>query len=289
MKSLIQAIKEAKSSKTAIGHFNVSDTTTLKAIFEAAKSAQGGMPVVIGVSEGERKFIGVKQIAALVKSLREEHSYPIFLNADHTKTFEGIKEAVEAGFDAVMLDTSNLPLEENIKAVKEAISWVKEKNPEIVFEGEIGYLGGNSVLLDNLPEHFAESYTKPEEAEKFLNETGVDLLAISVGNVHGMLKNAPNPKLDINLIKTIADKLPVPLVLHGGSGISDEDFTAAIEAGICQIHINTELRKAWSDGVRESLNSNPDEVAPYKLLKLSFDKMKEITQNRLKLFAEMVK
>lgn len=285
MKTLKQYLQEAKQGKTAIGHFNASDITGLKAIFESAKELN--LPVVIGVSEGERKFIGVKQIALLVKSLRDEFNYPIFLNADHTKTFDGIKEAVEAGFDAVMLDTSELALEENIKAVKEAITWAKEKNPEIVFEGEIGYLGGNSALIDSLPENFSANYTKPEEAEKFFNETGVDLLAISVGNVHGMLKNISNPKLDIELIKTISEKLPVPLVLHGGSGISDEDFKLAIQAGISQIHINTELRVAWRRGIDEAIK-DVDEVIPYKLLKPSFDKIKEITQKRLKLFAGMV-
>ena len=149
MKKLIEYIKEAEHNKTAIGHFNISECAGLKGIFKAAQELN--LPVIIGVSEGEAGFIGYRRAAALVKSLREEYNYPIFLNADHTKSLEKIKEAVEAGFDAVLFDAGKSPFEENIKKTKEAVEYVKSVNPEILVEAELGYLGSSSVILKEIP------------------------------------------------------------------------------------------------------------------------------------------
>ncbi len=298
MKSLIEIIKQAENKKIAIGHFNVSDIVTFKAIFAAARELQ--LPVIIGVSEGEREFIGVRQIAALIKSLRaapyggeprlngrEEYDYPIYLNADHTKSLEKIKQALEAGFDAAVFDASEFPLEENIKKTKEVVEYVKSISPDFLIEGELGYIGSGSVLLKEIPAGAAikpEDLTKPEEAAQFIRETGVDLFAPAVGNLHGMFVNSPNPKLDIQRITEIKKVVGVPLVLHGGSGVSNEDFIKAIKAGISVIHINTELRLAWRKGIEEALSKNPNEIAPYKLLASAVQSVKEVIAARLKLF-----
>jgi len=285
MKSLIEVIKEAENKKVAIGHFNVSDIVGLKAIFEGARELQA--PVIIGVSEGEREFIGVKQIAALIKILKEEYSYPIYLNADHTKSLEKIKEVVEAGFDAAVFDASELSFEENIKKTKEAVEYAKSVNPDFLIEGELGYIGSGSVMLKEIPAGAAiksEDLTKPEDAAQFVQSTGIDLFAPAVGNLHGMFANSPNPKLDIQRIIEIKKAVSAPLVLHGGSGISDEDFVMAIKAGISVIHINTELRLAWRKGIEEALNKNPDEIAPYKLLPSAVESVKKVVADRIKLF-----
>ncbi len=285
MKTLKEIIQEAQNNKIAIGHFNVSDIAGLKAVFAAAQEVQA--PIIIGVSEGEREFIGVRQIAALVKSLCEEFDYPIFLDADHTHSLEKLKEVVEAGFDAAVFDGSKFTFEENIKKTKEAVEYVKSVNPNFLIEGEVGYIGSGSVLLQEIPAGAAikpEDLTKPEEASQFVKSTGVDLFAPAVGNLHGMLTNSPNPKLDIQRISEIKKAVNVPLVLHGGSGISDEDFMRAIKAGISIIHINTELRLAWRKGLEESLSKNPNEIAPYKLLPGVVESVKEVVANRLKLF-----
>src|SRR3972149_12189386 len=237
MKTLKQIIQEAEKNKTAIGHFNISDCVALKGIFLAAKELN--LPVIIGVSEGEREFIGVKRVVDMIKSIREEFSaeggsasggnWPIFLNADHTHSLEKIKEAVEAGFDAVLFDGGKLLLEENIKKTKEVVEYVKSVNPDILVEGELGYIGASSVILKEVPKGAAveeKDLTKPEEAGLFVKETGIDLLAPAVGNIHGMFKNAPNPNLSIERIAKIRKAAGVPLVLHGGSGTSDADFTA---------------------------------------------------------------
>lgn len=285
MKNLKQIIQEAEQNKTAIGHFNISECVALKGIFKAAQELN--LPVIIGVSEGEREFIGTKRIALMVKSLREEFNWPIFLNADHTKSLEKIKEAVEAGFDAVLFDGGKLSFEENIKKTKEVVEYVKSVNQDILVEAELGYFGASSVILKEIPKDAAikpEDLTKPEEASRFIKETGVDLLAPAVGNIHGMFKNAPNPKLDIERIKSLREAAGAPLVLHGGSGIIDEEFIKAIDAGISIIHINTEVRLAWRQGMEKALAENPEEVVPYKILPVAIEEIKKAVEARLKLF-----
>jgi fructose-bisphosphate aldolase class II len=282
MKTLKRIIQEAEQNKVAVGHFNISECVGLKGVFSAAKELN--LPIIIGVSEGEAGFIGVKRAALMVKSLREEYDYPIFINADHAESFEKIKEAVEAGFDAVMFDGSKFPLEENIQKTKEVVEYVKSVNPEILVEAELGYLKGSSTLLAEAIIIKEEDLTKSEEAAAFVKETGVDLLAPSVGNLHGMFKNAPNPDLNIERIKEIRNAAGIPLVLHGGSGIKDEDFLAAIDSGISVIHINTELRLAWRRGMEKVLRGKPGETVPYKLLPEVVEEIKKVVYNRLKLF-----
>src|SRR3990172_2707596 len=149
MRELKDYIKEAEKNKVAIGHFNISNIEGLWAVFNAAKSLN--VPVIIGVSESEINFIGVKQAVALVKSLREEYDYPIFINADHTYSFDKVKEAVDAGYDAVIFDATNLPFEENIKITKQCVNYAKKVNPDIVVESELGFIGSSSKVLEGIP------------------------------------------------------------------------------------------------------------------------------------------
>ena len=294
MKTLKEVIYDADKQKVAIGHFNISNIEALWAIFRAAQdlSTESGsdVPVIIGVSEGERDFIGVRQVSALVASFREEYNYPIWLSADHTYSFERAKEAIDAGFDMIVFDRSELSLDENIAETKKCVEYARSVNPNIVVEGELGYIGKSSKMLDELPEGAAvgeESITKVEEAKKLVSETGADLFSPAVGNIHGMLKHTANPRLFIERIREIRQATGVPLVLHGGSGLSDEDFTEAIKAGISVIHINTELRLAYRNTLQESLQSNPNEIAPYKILKKSVEAMSEVAKKRLKLFMSL--
>lgn len=285
MISLRDALRGAEQKKTAIGHFNISDLAGLQGIVAAARELS--VPVIIGVSEGERKFIGVRQVAALIKSLREEMGYPIFLNADHTKTLEGCVEAAMLGFDAVIFDGSKLPFEENAAQTKAVAEAVRKINPEIVVEGELGYIGSSSEVREGIPEGAAikeEDLTKPEEAARFVKETGVDLLAPAVGNIHGMMANAPEPNLNIGRIKDLAAATGVPMVLHGASGNTDEDVRAAVEAGMRIVHINTEIRVAWRKGLEAALAANPKEVAPYKILPGAIEGVKVVVAAKLRVF-----
>lgn len=287
MKNLRQVIQEGESKRVAIGHFNISDLPALKAIFETAK--EFSVPVFIGTSEGEREFIGPKQAALLVKSLREEYDYPIFLNADHTHSLEKVKEAVEAGYDAVLFDGGKLSFEENIRQTKEVVEYVKSVNPKILVEGEIGYIGASSEVLKEIPAGAAfkpEDLTTPEQAKEFVEKTGVDLLAPAVGNIHGIIVHEGFvEKLDIERIKAIKRVVVVPLVLHGASGLSDGDIRAAIQAGIGIVHINTELRQAWRKGLEAGLKAHSDEVAPYKIYAAAMEEMKKLVLEKIKLFS----
>lgn len=276
MKSLREALAWAEEKRVAIGHFNVSDSEGFKAVVEGAKELE--VPVIVGVSEGERNFIGLEEIVSLVKIARK-NGLDIFINADHTYSVELAKIAINAGVDSVIIDGANKSLEENTAMTREVVDYARAKNPEIIIEGEIGFIGQSSKVLDAVPEGVTE--TTPEDALAFVKETGVELLAPSVGNIHGMVKTG-EPKLNIGLIKSIRDAVGVPLVLHGGSGNSDSEFLEAINAGVRIIHINTELRLAYKEGVMEGLHS--EEVAPYKFMAKGVEEMKKVVLNRLKLF-----
>jgi fructose-bisphosphate aldolase, class II len=282
MKTLKEHIDEAESHKVAIGHFNISNLEGLWGTFNAAHRL--GTPVIIGVSEGERDFMGVRQVATLVRSLREEHGFPIFLNADHTYSFERVKEAVDAGFDAVIIDGAKLPLEENVALTRRCVEYAKSVNPNILVEGELGYIGQSSKVLDSIPEGVDTAVvTSPEEIKRFVGATGIDLLAPAIGNFHGMLKQGDEP-IHTELVHKIRQAAGVPLVLHGGSGISAEDFQKAIQSGIAVVHISTEIRVALRQALQLSLQEHPDEIAPYKYLKGAVLAVEKAVEEKLKIF-----
>ncbi len=283
--SLRESIADAEARGVALGHFNISNIEGLHGVCNAARALK--LPVVIGVSEGERDFIGIRQVVALVQSLRSEYEHPIFLNADHTYSVDRVKEAIDAGFDSVIFDGAELSFAENSAKTRECVVYARNSGRDVLIEGELGYIGKSSKLLDEVPEgaaQSAETFTTPEDAKQFVEETGVDLLAPAVGNIHGMLKHSKDPHLDIPRVKAIREASGVPLVLHGGSGTPDEDFVAAIKAGVSMVHISTELRVAFRDAVKLSLQENPDEVAPYKIMRDAVLAIESAVSPRLKLF-----
>ena len=286
MKTLREYIKDADEQGVAIGHFNISNLEALHGIYNAAKKLN--LPIIIGVSEGEEEFVGREEVAALVKAIRERDNYPIFLNADHHYTFESVKSALLAGYDAAIIDAVKLPLEENIALTKKCVEFARElslkENRDILIEAEIGFIGTSSKILDAIPEGVGEAtMTTAEDARHFVESTGVDLLSPSIGNIHGMVKGG-NPRLHPERVKAIREATKVPLVLHGGSGSMNEDFTACIKEGIDIVHINTEIRVAYRDAVKKALIENPDEVAPYKILKGAVLAIEQVVEARLKLF-----
>ena len=268
----------------ALGHFNVADQVLLKAV--VAAGAETKLPVFIGASEGEREFFGTRQLASLVKTLRQESDLPLFLNADHTHSLAKAVEAAKAGFDSVVIDFSALPFEENVARTKEAVQAIKAINPAIIAEGEIGNIGTGSEIHETAQGD--RTLSTPEEARQFVEATGIDVLAPAVGNMHGMLQSMVQGKakkhLDIERIAEIKKAAGVFLTLHGGSGTDDEDFRKAIAAGINVIHINTELRVAWRESLGESLARDPNEVVPYKILRPVVDAVKQVVSSRLRLF-----
>jgi fructose-bisphosphate aldolase, class II len=285
MQTLRNALERSEKDGVAIGHFNVADLVLLKAVVAAARDLK--VPVAVGASEGEREFFGVRQIAALVRSLREEYDYPIFLNADHTHSLAHALDVAKAGFDSVVFDLSALPFEENVRQTKEAVEALKAINPAILVEGEIGDIGTGSEIHEKAPD-LSKGLTSPEQAKEFVEATGIDILAPAVGNMHGMLKSMvqgqAKKRLQIDRIAEIKRAVQIPLTLHGGSGTDDEDLRKAIGAGINIVHINTELRVAWRRGLEEGLSKEPDEVVPYKILPFAVKSVEEVARSRLALF-----
>ncbi|MEI6304659.1 MAG: class II fructose-bisphosphate aldolase [Candidatus Taylorbacteria bacterium] len=296
-------IIEAKTKGIAIGHFNASTLDGILAIADAAQKLK--VPVIVGLSEGERDYVGVKQAAAIIKSLREERGQPIFLNADHTYSFSRVKEAIDAGFDSVIFDGAQLSLEENIREAKKCVEYAKtsaierlkieglkdssDQSREVLIEGELGFIGTSSKILDAIPDGAItreDDMTKPSDALRFVRETGVDLLAPAVGNVHGVVRGG-EPALNIGRVKAVADAVPVPLVLHGASGNTAEDIRASIKAGVAIVHVNTELRIAYRGALVKSMSENHEELSPYKYLKPAKLAMQKVVEEKLKIFVEV--
>jgi fructose-bisphosphate aldolase class II len=282
---LREELRRADDAKVAIGHFNVSELVALQAVTAAARELHA--PVLVGVSESERAFIGVRQIEALVRSIRDEYGLPIFLNADHTHSLAKAIEAARAGFDSVVFDASALPFAENASQTKKAVEDLKSINPSIVVEGEIGDIGTGSEIHREAPSS-ARVLSTVEEAKEFVNSTGVDVLAPAVGNMHGMTGGMAAGKvrkrLDIGRIREIKAATRVFMTLHGGSGTDDDDLRQAIKAGMTVVHVNTELRIAWRHGVEEGLARDPVEIAPYKILPAALERMRQVVLSRLELF-----
>lgn len=284
-KTLKDYILEAEEKGIAVGHFNISNLEGVKAIVEAVSELK--VPVIIGVSEGERSFVGVEEISAIVKAEKEKTGLPIFLNADHTHSFETAKKAMDEDFDSITVDGSKLSLEENIKYVKSCVEYVVSQNKNVLIECELGYIGTSSEVHAEVPTDIAfdeNSLTHPEDAAKLVRETGAFMIAPAVGNMHGMVGVGKDPKLNIKRIEEIRNATGVPLVLHGASGNSDEDVRNAIKAGCAVVHVNTELRVAFREGLEEGLKDNPDEVAAYKYEIEAVEGMKRVVMEKLRLF-----
>lgn len=284
--SLKGILAKARDGDYAIGHFNFSDSMTLKAIVTACQNLRS--PAFVAVSEGEGNFFGYKQAVRLVEAWREDAGIPVFLNADHHKTFESVKKAIDAGFDSVQIDEMSLTLEENIAISRKAVEYAKSKNPDISVEGGLGYFRTqSSEVYKEFIEVKPEDMTSPEEAVRFVKETEVDRLAIVIGNIHGISLQG-NPKLDLGRLREIREALPdIPLTLHGGSGINDDDIRASLSLGMSNIHVNTELRVAYHDALTGSLKKDPGQTTPYKFLASSFDAVRDAVEKKLRLFGAM--
>jgi len=279
---MLDIFKKAKENKYAIGAFNVSNLEQLKGIIQATQNLQS--PVIVATSKGESNFIGKRQLKAVIAVYCKETGLPIVLHLDHGKSFEIVKEAVEAGYDSVHFDGSNLSFEENIEITKKVVDFAKERNVKNI-EGELGYLRGKSSIQDNV-EIKEEDLTDPKQALEFVEKTGIDSLAISIGNVHGIFKSNKNPHLFIDRLEEINREVgdKVGLVLHGGSGTPEEDIKKAIGLGVVKVNVNTELRLAYSKTLKEFMQSNPEQTTPYKIMPTVVEAVQKVVENKIMLF-----
>lgn len=278
----IKLLGGARSGNWAIGQFNVSNLEILRGVFEAAKILKS--PVIIGTSEKESQYMGLRQCAALVKIFKEEYDVPAYLDLDHGKTFDYIKEAISAGYDLVHFDGSKLNLDENIKIAKKIVKYAHGKN--VLVEGEVGCIRGSSEIWKGEQQIKNEDLTIPKDAVNFVKETGVDSLAVSVGAFHGMEIGKNNPAINLERLSEIEKMVgnKAFLVLHGGSGVSTEDIKEAIKRGIVKININTELRLAFANSLGKIFERIPEEIAPYKYMPQAMSAVQKVVEEKMKLF-----
>jgi fructose-bisphosphate aldolase class II len=271
-----ELLQKAKAEGYAVGAFNLNNMEIAQAIIETAEEEKA--PVILQASQGAIQYAGVDYIAAIARTAAEKAQVPVSLHLDHGTSFEQNVECIRAGFSSVMFDGSKLPLQENIAIAKRVCEVAHIVGVSV--EGELGQIpkSGENVTREQLERLMAN----PQETEEFVQKTGVDALAIAVGNVHGM--KTQEAQIDVPRIERIRELTNIPLVLHGASGIPNESVRRAIKAGICKINIDTEIRKAFVRGITAVLTENPNEIDPRKILGRAKTEMKGAVREKIRLF-----
>lgn len=274
--SMNEFLPKAKEKKFAVGQFNMNNLEFAQAIADAASELKS--PFIYGVSEGALKYMGMEYTVAIAEAAAKRSGVPIALHLDHGSSFEVAMACIRGGFSSVMFDGSHHPFEENIRLTKEIVKAAHAMGVSV--EGELGTIGG--VEDDISVDEADASLAKPEEAIRFYEETGVDALAIAVGTAHGMYSGEPNIRFDI--IEEVTSKIPVPIVLHGGSGVPDEAIQKAIQAGVGKINVNTENQVACTETIRQVLAGDSKVYDPRKYLGPARDAMVEVVKTKIQLF-----
>ena len=276
-----ELLLDAQKKGYAVGAFNVNNMEIVQAIIEAAEEANS--PVILQASQGGIKYAGVEYIATLGRLAAQNAKVPVVLHLDHGTDFDQVMLCIRHGFSSVMIDGSRFPLEENIAFTNKVVEVARAVGVSV--EAELGKIGGTEdhITVDEKDAKF----TDPQEALKFVQETGVDYLAIAVGTAHGVYKG--EPKLDYDRIKTIRETVNIPLVLHGSSGVPEESLKKAISLGISKINIDTDIRVAFSQAVRDYVMNNPDNIDPRKTLAPAKEAMKNIIKEKLHIFGSVGK
>ena len=274
-----ELLLDAQKKNYAVGAFNVNNMEIIQAIINGAEERNS--PVILQASQGGIKYAGIEYIAALGKLAGRNARVPVALHLDHGTDFDQVMLCIRHGFTSVMIDGSRFPLEENIAFTKRVVDIAHSVGVSV--EAELGKIGGTEDHI-TVSEKDA-TFTDPDEAKIFVEETGVDSLAIAVGTAHGVYKG--EPKLDYDRIKAIRDIVDVPLVLHGSSGVPEESLKKAISLGICKINIDTDIRAAFARAVKEFVGNNPDEIDPRKILGPASKTMKEIIMEKMEIFGSL--
>lgn len=273
--NMIKMLNDAKDNKYAVAQFNINNLEWTRFILEECEDVK--VPVILGVSEGAAKYMGgYKTVVDLIKNLMEylNITIPVAIHLDHGSSYEVCVAAIEAGFTSVMIDASKYPLDENIRITKSVVDYAKERNVSV--EAEVGHVGGSEdgVVSGIL-------YAEVEDCYRFCNETGADFLAPALGSVHGPYHG--DPVLAFDRMEEIKEKCNIPLVLHGGSGIYDDQIRRAISCGICKLNINTELQQVWAQAVREKLNDDQEVYDPRKIIKAGEASIKKAIREKVEL------
>ena len=269
--NLNDVLKKAQEGHYAVGLFNTTDTDMAEAVIAAAEEMNS--PVVIGTAEILLPFGELKLIAPSLRALAERAKVPVVLHYDHGLTFDRCIEALKLGFSSIMFDGSLGDSDKNIEETREIVKIAHSFGASV--EGEIGHVG-NAIDGDGVED---DMYTTPEEAVNFVNDTGVDALAVAIGTAHGVYKT--KPKLDLERLKEIRSACDTPLVLHGGSGLSDDDFRNSIRDGIAKVNIFTDLCVAGVKAMEEGLKENKGYL---EIRNMKVEEIKKCVINKIKLF-----
>ncbi|MBQ4101058.1 MAG: class II fructose-1,6-bisphosphate aldolase [Oscillospiraceae bacterium] len=271
-----EILEHAHKNNYAVGAFNINNMEILQAIIKAAEEENS--PVMVCTSEGAIKYAGMDYLSAMVHLAARKTKVPVCLHLDHGTTYETIIGCIANGWTSVMIDGSKYPLDENIAVTKEIVKIAHAAGVSV--EGEIGRLSG---VEDNISVEEKDSiYTNPAEAETFVKATELDSLAIAIGTAHGKYKGVP--KLDFDRLTTIKKMLDMPIVLHGASGVPEDQIKKAVSLGINKINIDTDVRQAFTDGIHACFEAKPEEYDPRKILGPAKDKMVEVVKAKIRMF-----
>ncbi len=269
-----EMLKTAEKEGYGIGFFNAVNVEMARAVIETAEEMNS--PVIIGTAEILLPMMELQNVADYLIPMAGRASVPVCVHYDHGLTYDRCMEALALGFTSIMYDCSTLSYEENVRRVSEMVSICHEK--DVTVEGELGHVGDNEGPGRILkPE---DLFTDPDQAVDYVSRTGVDALAVAVGNAHGDYKFPP--KLDFDRIRTISERTGVPLVLHGGSGLADDDFRRAVREGVRKINIFTDLDKAGRKGAEEAINNGISTLSG--IMAYEIDAMKAVVKEKISLF-----
>lgn len=274
-------LEKAKREGWAMGAFNVGNLETFKAVVQAASNKKS--PIIVESSPGETSWLGADNIVDLAKNYSQEFNIPILVNLDHAESLEDCLKGIEAGYNLIHFDGSKLPYEENVKIARQVVEAAHVKG--LLVEGELDHIVGSSEVHQGSAQSEIENIpmTDPEKAAQFVKDTGIDILAVFVGNVHGVYQ-AGDEHLNLELLKNIAASVNCFLSLHGGSGIPGEEIKQAIENGIVKVNINTEMRKAFKESLIKNLAENPNEAAIYKIEKPAIEAVQKVVEQKIAIF-----
>jgi fructose-bisphosphate aldolase class II len=278
--NLKDLLGHARQNKYAVGAFNVVSLDFIDHILDAALSENS--PVILQVAEAHFRYLNLEEIAPILIGAASNVNIPVCIHLDHGKSIKTMIRAIRAGFTSVMYDCSEYPLEDNIRMTRELVDIAHTVGVSV--EGELGSVGGEAVGIEGPVPHSAskEFFTRVEDADIFVRKSGLDALAISVGNIHGLYKG--EPILDFDRIQKIRDRINIPLVLHGGSGISDDDFRKAVSLGICKINFYTGMSQAAIKKVHEFTIKHPESISYPDLAKIALDEVTNVVRQKMKVF-----
>ena len=274
-----QLLGDARAHGYAVGAFNVENMEMMQAAVRAAELE--GAPIILQTTPSTVKYGGTALFAAMARALAQKSAVPVALHLDHGDSFALCEQAAAAGYTSLMIDGSQLPIEQNLALVRRVVQMAAALPGSPCVEAELGRLGGKEDSVE--VKSGQDAYTDPAEAARFVSETGLDSLAVAVGTAHGFYKGAP--KLDFARLAQLRDAVPAPLVLHGSSGVPDQDVQRAVALGVCKVNFATELRAAYTQAVRECLGGDSRIYDPKKFGSQGREAVTALVRRRIRICA----